>query len=65
MIHFFIQSVGSHGIVKYSELPLSPNSLRWRDWLLAEHLALSTLRDAGIAAAPTKIVEGAAQRGLG
>ena len=56
--------VGSHGIVKYSELPLSPNSLRWRDLLLAEHLALSTLRDAGIAAAPTKIVEGAAQRFL-
>ncbi len=38
-------------LVKFSEAENSPVSERWRDLLLAEHLALATLRDAGVAAA--------------
>jgi len=46
-----------HVIVKFSELDDNPVSERWRDLLLAEHLALETLRDAGIAAAKTRVVD--------
>lgn len=46
-----------HVIVKFSELEESSVSERWRDLLLAEHLALNTLREAGIPAANTTIVE--------
>jgi len=53
-----------HCIVKFSELEKGPVSERWRDLLLAEHLALETLRDAGIAAARTRLVEHGRQRFL-
>lgn len=53
-----------HVIVKFSERLLSPNSQRWRDLLLAEHVALSTLRQAGIAAVKTSIYDDDAQRFL-
>ncbi len=51
-------------IVKFSELEEGPVSQRWRDLLLAEHLALETLHEAGIAAARTRIVDHGGQRFL-
>lgn len=53
-----------HVIVKFSELEAGPVSERWRDLLLAEHLALETLRDAGIPAAKTHIIDHGGQRFL-
>lgn len=53
-----------HVIVKFSEPEEGPVSERWRDLLLAEHLALDTLRDAGIAAAKTQIFDYRGQRFL-
>jgi len=46
-----------HVIVKFSDLDDNPVSERWRELLLAEHLALETLRDAGIAAAKTRVFD--------
>lgn len=53
-----------HVIVKFSELEEGPVSERWRDLLLAEHLALDTLREAGIPAARTQVLDRGAQRFL-
>lgn len=62
---FAITSDGPrHVIVKFSEMEESPVSERWRDLLLAEHLALDTLREAGIPAAKTRIVDHGSQRFL-
>ncbi len=54
----------AHVLVKFSELPDSPVSQRWRDLLLAEHLALTTLHDAGVATAVSTVVDHAGQRFL-
>ena len=54
----------AHVLVKFSELPDSPVSQRWRDLLLAENLALNTLRQAGVAAAVSTVVDHAGQRFL-
>ena len=54
----------AHVLVKFSELPNSPVSQRWRDLLLAEHLALTTLRDAGVAAADSAVIDHLDQRFL-
>ncbi|MCF8198320.1 MAG: type II toxin-antitoxin system HipA family toxin YjjJ [Sulfuritalea sp.] len=53
-----------HVIVKFSEPEEGPVSERWRDLLLIEHLALDTLREAGIPAAKTQIVDRSGQRFL-
>ena len=53
-----------HLLVKFSEAENSPVSERWRDLLLAEHLALETLRGAGISAAQTYIFDHDGQRFL-
>jgi hypothetical protein len=53
-----------HLLVKFSEAEQSPVSERWRDLLLAEHLALETLRDAGIPAARTDVFDHGGQRFL-
>jgi biotin operon repressor len=53
-----------HVLVKFSERDEGPVTERWRDLLLAEHLALETLRAAGIAAAKTWIVDSGEQRFL-
>lgn len=53
-----------HVLVKFSEAEEGPVSERWRDLLLAEHLALETLRAAGIAASVTRIIDRGAQRFL-
>jgi FixJ family two-component response regulator len=51
-----------HLLVKFSEAEPSPVSERWRDLLLAEHLALEVLREAGWPAAQTHIVDFGGQR---
>ncbi len=53
-----------HVLVKFSEREESPVSQRWRDLLLAEHLALETLRAADISAAKTRIFDHDSQRFL-
>ncbi len=53
-----------HVLVKFSEVEASPVSERWRDLLLAEHIALQTLADAGISAARSRLVDHAGQRFL-
>jgi hypothetical protein len=53
-----------HVIVKFSETEASPVSERWRDLLLAEHLALQTLGDAGISAARSRWLDHNGQRFL-
>ena len=53
-----------HVIVKFSELEEGSVSERWRDLLLAEHLALDTLREVGTPAAKTRILEHGSQRFL-
>ena len=53
-----------HVIVKFSERQDSPNSSRWRDLLLAEHIALTTLRNSGIAAAESFVYDYQGQRFL-
>lgn len=53
-----------HVIVKFSEMEEGPVSERWRDLLLAEHLALDTLLEAGIPAAKTQILDQGGQRFL-
>ena len=53
-----------HVIVKFSELEASPVSERWRDLLMAEHLALDTLYDAGVPAANTRLLDHGGQRFL-
>jgi len=56
--------VAKHVIVKFSEQQESPNSSRWRDLLLAEHMALSTLRQANLTAAESFIYDHQGQRFL-
>ena len=53
-----------HVIVKFSEPEENPVSERWRDLLLAEHIALETLREAGIPSARTRIIDHSEQRFL-
>ena len=48
---------GKHRLVKFTEPVTNANSQRWADLLLAEHLALTTLADAGIAATHSEIVQ--------
>lgn len=53
-----------HVIVKFSAPDDNAVSERWRDLLLAEHLALHTLAEAGMPAASTAILDHGAQRFL-
>ena len=54
----------AHVIVKFSEKLNSPISQRWRDLLLAEHLALTTLRQASVPAAQSAVLDFDGQRFL-
>ena len=56
--------VAKHVIVKFSERQESPNSSRWRDLLLAEHMALKTLRQSNLSAAESFIYDHQGQRFL-
>lgn len=53
-----------HVIVKFTLADDNPVTERWRDLLLAEHLAVATLNEAGIAAVRTRIMDFGAQRFL-
>ena len=53
-----------HVIVKFSEAEDSPVSERWRDLLRAEHLALTTLREAGVPAAVSTLIDHGGRRFL-
>lgn len=53
-----------HVIVKFSVPENNPVAERWRDLLLAEHLALNTLNDAQISAVKTSVLDFAGQRFL-
>lgn len=54
----------AHVIVKFSARDNNAISERWRDLLLAEHYALEVLRQAGVPAATTQIVDSQGQRFL-
>ncbi|WP_137719198.1 type II toxin-antitoxin system HipA family toxin YjjJ [Methylobacillus flagellatus] len=57
-------SGAQHVLVKFTDNSDNPVSGRWRDLLLAEHLALQTLRAAGIPAAETALIDHGVQRFL-
>jgi len=57
-------SPAGHVLVKFTAAEVSPVSTRWRDLLLAEHLALETLHGAGIAAARSRLLDVGTQRFL-
>jgi hypothetical protein len=50
------QRDGAHVIVKFSPAGESPVAQRWRDLLVAEHVALQTLAAAGLAAAASQVM---------
>ncbi|RGE47064.1 type II toxin-antitoxin system HipA family toxinoxin YjjJ [Comamonas testosteroni] len=54
----------AHVIVKFSSAEDNAVSERWRDLLLAEHLALSVLADSGVQAARSRVLDAASQRFL-
>jgi hypothetical protein len=54
----------AHVLVKFSLPEANALTTRWRDLLLAEHLALQVLHDGGVAAARSELVEHAGQRFL-
>lgn len=53
-----------HVLVKFSLPAQNPVTQRWADLLLAEHLALKTLRQAGVAASESEIIDTDTQRFL-
>jgi hypothetical protein len=63
----YVQHQGAmpaHVMVKFSSATAGPVSARWRDILLAEHLALQVLNAANIPAARSKIIDHGGQRFL-
>jgi hypothetical protein len=54
----------AHVLVKFSLPEANPLTERWRDLLLAEHLALQVLHDGGLAAAHSELIEHGTQRFL-
>lgn len=54
----------SHVLVKFTDPADSQASQRWRDLLLAEHLALEVLREYGLPAAHSTIIDQGGQRFL-
>ena len=61
---FCALSATGHVLVKFTAAEVSPVSTRWRDLLVAEHLALETLHSAGIAAARSRLLDVGTQRFL-
>ncbi len=53
-----------HVLVKFTAQDDNPVTARWRDLLLAEHLALETLQAGGVSAAQSRVVDIGAQRFL-
>ena len=56
---FCTLTAGRHVIVKFSPAGNAPTDERLRDLLVCEHLALQTLAQAGLPAAPTQLFTGA------
>jgi hypothetical protein len=61
---FCAYTTRGHAIVKFTTPEDNPISQRWRDLLLAEHLALAVLQSHGIAAADSQIWDVGSQRFL-
>ena len=61
---FCALSPAGHVLVKFTAAEASPVSARWRDLLVAEHLALETLQGAGVAAARSRLLDVGTQRFL-
>jgi hypothetical protein len=61
---FCTYTARGHVLVKFTAPDANPVTARWRDLLLAEHLALETLLAAGLPAASTRIVDRGEQRFL-
>lgn len=53
-----------HVLVKFSVAGENPIAERWRDLLLAEHIAAETLREAGVEAVTTRLYDHGGQRFL-
>lgn len=54
----------AHVLVKFAGAEANPVTQRWRDLLLAEHIALCTLADGGVPAAQSTVSDHAGQRFL-
>lgn len=61
---FCAYSDKGHVLVKFTVPADNPVAERWRDLLLAEHLALETLADGGVSAALSRVVDVGEQRFL-
>jgi hypothetical protein len=61
---FCAYAASGHILVKFTAPDSNPVTARWRDLLLAEHLALQTLLAGGVSAAQSRIVDVGAQRFL-
>lgn len=61
---FCAYSDRGHVLVKFTVSADNPIATRWRDLLLAEHLALETLAAGGVSAALSRVVDIGAQRFL-
>lgn len=61
---FCAYTAGGHVLVKFTGAEANPIAQRWRDLLLAEHLALETLASGGLSAAQSRVVDIGTQRFL-
>jgi len=61
---FCAHTARGHVLVKFTAPDANPVTARWRDLLLAEHLALETLAAAGVPAALSRVVDRGEQRFL-
>jgi hypothetical protein len=61
---FCAYTARGHVLVKFTAPDANPVTARWRDLLLAEHLALETLAGAGVPAALSRVVDRGEQRFL-
>ena len=60
----FVAFAGRHVLVKFTAAADNPVTRRWRDLLAAEHIAAQVLRDAGIEAANSRLIDSAGRRFL-
>lgn len=61
---FCAYTAGGHALIKFTGPDDNPIAARWRDLLLAEHLALETLATSGVSAARSMVVDVGVQRFL-
>lgn len=60
----FVAFTGRHVLVKFSAAEDNPVARRWRDLLVAEHIAAQVLIDAGIPASRSRLIDSAGRRFL-